>query len=232
MQNVRLGCVYTHLGNSVVDPAFVDAQFASFLSLLRALDKVGLTPLCTLAASSAAVSTRLDTLLTGVDTGRLLHGMYHPLDPPVSMELLPVASAVKSTVIQTRWVDQGTRFGGYGRLRTDRRTLVGTLPFGWFDGLPMSSALNARVLVRGCRCPIMEVHVEACLVDLTATRGADPGDEAVFFGKQGSEALSHLDQASWAGLSELELVVQLARALPRVYLQGGRIVEIDEVHRK
>jgi len=229
LPNLYIGCIYTHFGDTTKDEDFLVEQFSRFDAAIKTIRAAGVEASFIAAASSPVVSTHPEMLLTGVDPGRLLYGFYHPPDPPVSLDLMPVARAVKSRFIQTKWVEVGHRIGGYGGFYAPRRTLVGVLPFGWVDGLFLSAGSRASVLVRSRRCPMIEIHLEHCLIDLTEVDGAEAGDEAVLFGEQGGAVITLGEHASWAGVSELEVVMQLGRTIPHVYFKEGWPVSVGEV---
>lgn len=216
---LRIGCVYTHFADPIEDEEFTQKQYERFLQAIDAIRAAGVAAPFAAAASSAVVSSRPEMYLNAVDPGRLLYGFYFPFTPSVSLDLTPVMRSVKSQIIQTTWVQSGESIG-YGRtFYASRHTHVGVLPLGWGDGLLRSTASRANVLVRGHRCPIIAaLHVEHCLIDLTEIVGAEEGDEAVLIGEQGKSAITLTEHAQWAGVSELEVVIQLGRTMPRVYL--------------
>lgn len=232
LPHLHIGCVYTHFPDPIKGEEFTREQYRRFVKAVESIRAAGVAAPYACCASSAIVSIYPEMYLNAVDPGRLLYGIYFPPAPPVSLDLLPVARAVISRIIQTKWVEAGQSIG-YGRtFYASRRTLVGVLPFGWWDGLLRSNASRASVLVRGRRCPIIgAISLEHSLIDVTEIEGVEVGDEAVLFGEQGEAVTTLSEYARWLDVSELEVVVQLGRTIPRVYESSrkpGGLNALDE----
>ena len=222
LPKLRIGCLYTHFADPIGGPEFTQEQFARFTAAVDAIRAAGIDVPFACAASSAVVSTRPEMYLNAVDPGRLLYGFYYPSDPPVELDLRPVLRAVKSRVIQVKWVEPGSSVGYERTYRTVRRTRLGILPMGWSDGLSRHGNTTPTALVRGQRCPMIgAINIEHSIVDLTDVEGAQAGDEVVLIGKQGGETITLDEHARWAGVSEMEVVVRFGRTVPRVYIHGG-----------
>lgn len=225
LPHLRISIIYTHFADPIVGREFTQEQFTRFRAAVSEIRATGVSAPYACAASSAIVSTRPDMYLNAVDPGRVLYGFYYPTDPPIELTLAPVVRAVKTRIIQLKWVETGKSVG-YGRgFYTSRRTRVGVLPMGWCDGLLRSASGKAQLLVREVRCPIIgAINVEHCMIDVTDVKSVAVGDEAVLFGEQGSAVIRAHEHAAWVGVSETEVVVLLGRTIPRIYLGHGRPV--------
>jgi alanine racemase len=227
LPHLQIGCIYTHFSDPVDGGAWNQEQYDRFVSALETIRAAGVNAPYACVASSAVVSTQPSMYLNAVDPGRLIYGFHYPKDNPLQLDLLPVARAVKSRIVQTKWIKAGEPVG-YGRtFQASRRTQVGVLPFGWSDGLYRRIASRASVLVKEKRCPVIgTLNLEHCLIDLTDVDEAGTGDEVVVIGRQGDAAIEIAEHAAWAGVSEMEVIVQLGRTLPRAYFQDDRLVHL------
>jgi alanine racemase len=109
----------------------------------------------------------------------------------------------------------------YGHtFRTDRPSLIATIPVGYGDGLSRSLSNRLDVLVGGTRCPqVGTITMDQCLVDVTALRGRVAiGDEVVVIGRQGNEEVTADDMAETLGTISYEIVTAISRRVPRVEL--------------
>jgi alanine racemase len=220
--NLRIACVYTHFADPVKGEQFTRQQFDRILEVVDAVRAAGIRVPYVCAASSAIISTLSDMYLDAVDPGRLLYGFHYPYNPPVELRLKPIVRALRSRIIQTRWVEAGDSIGYGRRYHASKRSLVGVLPIGWSDGLIRNPKSSVQVLVRGTRCPIIgSINLEHCMADLTRVDGATAGDEVVLFGKQGNEVITLKQHAEWVGVSEMEAVLHFGRSIPRVYFEGS-----------
>src|SRR3990172_7599031 len=227
--NVRIDCVYTHFSDPLSEEEFTRRQFERFVRAIDGMREVGVSVPYACCASSFVVSMYRDMYLGGVDVGRLIFGFLFLPDPVVKLDVHPVVRAVKSRILQTKWIAEGDTVG-YGRaFRADRRTLVGIVPMGWWDGFVRGGHAGANVLVRGKRCPLVGggISLEYSVIDLTAVKEAVVGDEVLIIGEQRDGVITIGDCAKWAGLSELELLIGMGKTLPKRYLGKS----LDSKHR-
>ena len=153
-----------------------------------------------------------------VRPGLLLYGYGEFAE---KLGLRPVMS-LKTTVSTVKIYAPGTDVS-YGRhYTTDKVTRMGVVPYGYADGF-------LRVLSN--RCSLMtadgpapqrgRICMDMCMIDLTACPRVQPGDEVeIFGGKQSVDTL-----ASLAGTIPYELTCAVSKRVPRLYLQGGEVVE-------
>lgn len=220
LDNIRIGCVYTHFADPLGEEDFTRRQFERFVQAIRGMREVNVNVPFAFCASSFVVSTYPDMYLGGVDVGRLVFGLLFLPDTVVKLDVHPVVRAVKSRILQTKWIHEGDTVGYGRRFRANRRTLIGIVPMGWWDGFVRGGDSRANVLVRGKRCPLAEggTSLEYSVVDLTEVKEAVVGDEVVIIGEQRDDAITISECAKWAGQSEIELVIGMGKTLPKRYL--------------
>ena len=110
----------------------------------------------------------------------------------------------------------------YGRsFRAASTTLLATIPVGYGDGLLRSASNRGHVLIRGARCPIVgNIAMDLTTVDVSEVPGASIGDEALLLGEQDGAVLDARDLAKAAGTTPYEVLTNVSRRVPRVYLNG------------
>jgi len=83
---------------------------------------------------------------------------------------------------------------------------------------------RGELLVKGRRVPVAgTVCMDLTMVDLTDHPDAGEGDEAVLFGDDPPA----WDVADRAGTNAWEILTSVGSRVPRVYLEGGRVVGIE-----
>jgi len=199
---------------------FANVQFACFRQFLEDLDRAGIQIGLKHMANSAATinfpSMHLDLVRIGIS----LYGLY----PDAQMAFRPKiklhpAMEVKARLVQVKEVSEGTHLSYGCTFTTVCRSLIGTVPMGYADGIPRALSNNGEVLVKGRRCPIVgRVCMDQFMVDLTALEEARVGDELVFLGRQGTEEITADEVAARAGTISYEIVTRMSRRLPRNYL--------------
>ena len=83
--------------------------------------------------------------------------------------------------------------------------------------------------MRGCPAPVLgRVCMDQTVLDVTDVPGVAMGDEVTVFGPAGAAAGADTADtiAQKTGTINYEVVCGISRRVPRIYLQGGALVEI------
>ena len=142
---------------------------------------------------------------------------------PMSVEfgLKPVMT-LKSTVGPVKEYAPETSVS-YGRTYyTDRPRRIGVVPVGYADGLQRCLSNRWSMMTRQGPAPICgRICMDMCMVDLTDLPDIRTGDEVVVFG----EGNPVERMAETAGTITYELLCAVSKRVPRVYIEGGRVVD-------
>jgi alanine racemase len=85
---------------------------------------------------------------------------------------------------------------------------------------------KAYVLVGGKRAPILgRVCMDQFMIDVTQIEDVKVGDEVVLIGRQGDEVITAEQLGDISGRFNYELVCNISKRVPRLYLSGGTFVE-------
>lgn len=200
---------------------FAEVQFTRFHDFLSSLHERGIdVPIRHMANSAATInfpSMHLDLVRIGIS----LYGLYPAAEMAINSRIvLQPAMQVKARLVHVKDVPAGIPLSYGCTFTTGRRSLIGTVPMGYADGIPRVLSNNGDVLVRGTRCPIVgRICMDQFLVDLTALREAAVGDEVVFLGRQGIEEISAHEIAGKAGTISYEIVTRMSPRLPRIHVE-------------
>jgi alanine racemase len=109
---------------------------------------------------------------------------------------------------------------GYGAaFRTERESLIGTLPIGYADGLPRSLSGKGRVIVNGRYAPIVgNICMDQCMIDLTDVSGVKEYEEAVLMGSDGDKTITADEIAGKTRTINYEVLCRFGQRLPKVYV--------------
>ncbi len=216
--------VYTHLATSdELDLSFARAQLDAFRAVLRALDA---PPRWQHALGTAGIfALGGQGAFTAVRPGIGLYGL--PAAPHLADERLRPALRLASRLVRVRRVGPGAGVSYGHAYVTDRERLIGTVPFGYADGLPRRAWPGSRMLVRGRRVPIVgRVCMDLVMLDLSEVPEAAEGDEVVLIGEQDGAARTAGDLAGELDTINYEVLANLHPRVPRVYRRGGRVVGV------
>ncbi len=215
----------THFCESdAADPQFTQDQARRFRLVLRELEAVGLRPRWIHAANSDAALRYPDLGFSMVRSGIALFGagsssLPEGATPPLP-ELEPVMTAL-TRVADLRQVPANHPIS-YSRTHVTRRpTRLAILPVGYGDGYPRSASNRAQVLIQGQRAPVLgRITMNLTVVDVTDIGDVTLGAPALLFGRLGNQILRVEELAHAAGTIPYEILCNMGRRLPRVYLEG------------
>jgi alanine racemase len=217
IEGIAVESVSTHLPVADSDPDFTAAELQTWDKLVAQLRPI-LPGAKFHALNSAASLERPQHAADRVRPGLALYGIS-PL-PAFQKQLKPVMT-LKTRITLVRDVGPG-RGISYGRDFITRKAMrIATLAMGYADGYPrQTSNQGAHVLVRGKRCPVLgRITMDQFMVDVTdLPRDVAPGEEVVLFGKQGDEAITVNEVASWAGTITWDIVTRLGKRVVTEHL--------------
>ncbi|MEI8294485.1 MAG: alanine racemase [bacterium] len=213
LPEVSLHSISTHLPSADEDADFTRLQLLAFDALiaeLRALDR----GLRFHALNSAGALTCPEHCLDLVRPGLILYGVS-PL-PEYARELEPVLSW-RSRVVLLRELPAGAGVS-YGRSFIAKEPIrTALVAVGYADGFPRQlSGRGALVLVRGVRCPVLgRVTMDQIVIDVSAVRGIELGDQVTLIGADGDERIDVSDLAGWAGTISWDILAGIGRRVER-----------------
>jgi|KBSSwiStaDraftv2_1062776.scaffolds.fasta_scaffold81362_3 alanine racemase len=221
--NVEVEGVMTHLASADEDEAVTRRQLDLFDECVTRLEKRGLRPRLVHAANSAGLAF-LRATHTLARPGLLVYGVRpRPLCPSVSVRPVMTLSA---DIAMIKDVPEGTPVSYGGRWVAPRPSRIATVPLGYADGVPRTDAMrdNGRMAVRGVRTPVVgTVCMDLTMLDVTDRPEVAEGDEAVLFGDDPTA----WDVAERAGTNAWEVLTSVGSRVPRVYVEGGRVVAVE-----
>ncbi len=237
LPGLRVTGIFQHFAvadsDAPADIEYTRTQLALFGRTVAALRAAGLDTGTVHCANSAAM-LRCPAAVQGMDlvrAGIVLYG----LDPSADAHfpaLRPVLT-LKAVVEQVKELAPGQSVS-YGRTfinESGAPLRVATVTVGYADGYPrlLSGGANGGVmLVRGKPAPILgRVCMDQTIVDVTGIPDAAMGDEVTVFGPENAahSADTADSVAEKSGTINYEVVCGIARRVPRVYIQNGKIVQ-------
>ena len=223
--------VFTHFcvadSKAPEDEAFTRTQYARFTAMLDALAAHGIRPELRHCASSGATILYPELALDMVRPGIATYGHAPSEDAEGILDLRPLMT-VRTTVAQLREIPAGTSIS-YGRTYTAERDMrVAVLPIGYADGLlrGLSGKVSFRIRGRMARS-VGRICMDMCMVDVSEIPEIRVGDEAALFGYDTDGTLLPCERiAQQAGTISYEILCDISKRIPRIYMQDGREQEI------
>lgn len=211
--HVRLTGAFTHFSDADGGEdglQYTRTQYQKFLALTEPLPKGIIRHCCNSAAIHRFPEMALDMVRAGIS----LYGC-----PPVKTDLkLKPCMRWTAEISYIKDLPAGC-FVSYGRTYQSADTVrVATVTCGYGDGYFRAAGPKGYVLIGGKRCKILgRVCMDQMMADITGVHGAQPGDEAVLIGRDGSEEITAEDLAAWAGTISYEILLSAGSRVERIY---------------
>lgn len=198
--------------------------FRSFLGRIKA--ECGLDIPVKHCSNSASILEIPEANMDAVRPGIALYGVA-PSDE-VDMGIVPLRPALSlhSHVVYVKPLHPGQSVSYGGTFTAGREMRIATIPVGYGDGYPRSLSGRGYVLIRGKKAPILgRICMDQFMVDVTEAGGAEEGDAVTLLGRDGALSITAEELGALSGRFPYELLCDLGKRIPRVYLRGGKLVE-------
>jgi len=228
LPGIRLEGLYTQFGVAdEADKTYTYNQWEIYKRVLKDLEEAGIPIPIRHVCNSAAMLNFPEMHLEMVRCGTAIYGHY---PSPVTNRSVPLrpAMTLKSRVARIRTLPPGSSVS-YGRTYTTTRpTTVALVPIGFGDGLSRQLSNKGSVLIRGRRAPIVgRVCMDQCIVDVSGIPDVQQDDEVVLFGRQGEAEITAEEIASIMDSINYVVLASISARVPRVYIKGGEVIEVQ-----
>ena len=230
LPNLEINGIFTHFASAdLADEeslAYTKKQYEMFTAFCRRLEEEGVHIRVRHCCSSAGLLEYPEFHLEMVRPGIVQYG-YDPSEEMPSRLFVPKpVMSLHCCVTCVKVIEPGETIS-YGRcFKAERPTKIATLPVGYADGYSRLLSNRVDVLIHGRRAPqVGNVCMDQCMVDVTDVPDVAVGDEVVLFGRQGTEEIRLGELAKILGTIDHEVLCNINRRVPRVYVKGGKIVK-------
>ena len=228
---IEIEGIFTHFARAdETDKTSALKQFEKFSAFIERIEKeLGLVIPVKHCSNSAGIVEMPQANMDVVRPGIILYGL-RPSDE-VSQEIISLRPALSlySHVVYVKDIYPGQSVSYGGTFTAQHKMRIATIPVGYGDGYPRMLSGKGYVLIRGKKATILgRVCMDQFMVDVTDIEGVKEGDLVTLIGKDGEETITAELLGELSGRFNYELVCDLGRRIPRVYVQAGKIAEIRE----
>lgn len=196
-------------------------QFNGFIGMLNERDIQIPVKHC---SNSAAIIDMADADMDAVRAGISMYGLYPSGD--VIMANVPLVPILewKSFITYVKKIPEGTPVSYGGTYVAEKEITVATIPVGYGDGYPRYLSNKGSILVHGKRARILgRVCMDQMMVDVTDIPEAKVDDEVTLIGIEEKDQITVMEMAGTGGGFHYEILCDINKRVPRVYLKAGRI---------
>ncbi|MBQ7740426.1 MAG: alanine racemase [Eubacterium sp.] len=154
--------------------------------------------------------------------GIILYGLYpsHEVDQSL-LDIKPVMTW-KTHISHIKLLPAGREISYGGTFKTEKDTLIATIPVGYADGYPRCLSNKGVVIIGKKRFPIVgRVCMDQFMVDITGYNEAKVEDEVILVG--GGLSMEEVSEAAYS--FNYELPCRVARRVPRIYYKNGQYLK-------
>lgn len=195
----------------------------------RVEKKLGITIPLKHCSNSAGILEMPEANMNLVRAGITLYGLYPSDEVSRNAVKLTPALSLYSKIVYIKRLFPGESVSYGGTFTAEKEMRIATVPIGYGDGYPRSLSGKGHVLICGKKAAILgRVCMDQLMVDVTEIPDAAEGDKVVLLGAEGDEHISAEELGSISGRFNYELVCDIGKRVPRVYIRDGKIEGCSE----
>lgn len=230
LPNIEIRGMFTHFAVSdIKDKTFTREQYGHFRWMCKRMEEEGIHIALRHCCNSAAALELPEYYCDMVRPGIIMYGCEPSPDVDIKpYDLRPVIS-LRCCIAHVKLIDAGATVS-YGRHYTaPSRRKIATLPVGYADGYSRILSGKVDVLYHGHRVPqVGAICMDQCMIDVSGEANVHAGDEVVLFGRQGDSFIPIEEIAAACGTINYEIMCNISRRVPRVYMKNGKVVGREE----
>jgi alanine racemase len=228
LPNIIIEGLFSHFSSAdEKDKEYTLLQFKNYNDFYEELLQKGVKINIRHIANSAAIIDFPESHFEAVRPGIILYG-YYPSNEVFKdrIDLKPVMS-LKTNIVHIKTLPVG-EYISYGRkFKTNRESIIATLPVGYADGYTRLLYNKAKVIINGNFAPVIgRICMDQCMVDVTELKDIKLGDEVILMGEQGDSKFTADSMAELIGTINYEITCMISKRVPRVYMKSGKVVKI------
>lgn len=226
-EGIEIEGIFTHFARAdEYDKTSAKRQLQLFCEFVDRIEReLGLQIPIKHCSNSAGILELSEANLDVVRAGITLYGLYPSEEVSREAVTLRPALSLYSRLVYVKTIRKGQSVSYGGTFTAEREMRIATVPLGYGDGYPRSLSNKGYVLLHGKRAPILgRVCMDQFMIDVTEIPEASEGDRVVLLGFDGTEQLSAEKLGEMSGRFNYELVCDLGRRIPRVYVREGKVV--------
>ncbi|MDE5872673.1 MAG: alanine racemase [Lachnospiraceae bacterium] len=215
--------IFTHYAKAdEIDKSSAKEQKEKFKRFIDGLMASGIKPELKHIDNSAGSMELDDDEFDMVRLGIAMYGLYPSEEVSREIMLKPVMSLI-AHIAHVKEVDAGCGVSYGWTYVTNKKTKLATVTAGYADGYPRAMSNIGRAIVKGRSVPIVgRVCMDQLMLDVTDIPDITTDDEVILIGKSEDENISVEEVAAPAASFNYELVCNISRRVPRIYIEEGR----------
>ncbi|MDW5300001.1 MAG: alanine racemase [Sedimentibacter sp.] len=220
LENIFIQGAFSHHAKAdEKDKTTAHMQAGRFISFMKMLEERNVTIPIKHIANSATIIEMPEYYFDMVRPGIILYGFYPSNEVSKDNYNFKICATLKARVANVKTLEAGEGIGYGHLLNTSKTTVIGTIPLGYADGYSRLLSNKGYIVVKGIKCPIVgKVCMDQFMVDLSEVDNPQIGDLAIIYGDGTDGAMTAEDVANMRGTISYEVLTNLGKRLPRIYI--------------
>lgn len=228
LPNIEIVGLFTHFAVADEwDKEYTKKQVEKYNYFYKLLEEQNIKIPIKHVSNSASIIDLEDIHFDAVRPGIILYGYYPSEEVNLGKITLEPVMSVKANIVHIKTLQKG-EYISYGRkFKTERETVVGTIPVGYADGYTRLLFGKGKVIVNGKFAPIIgRICMDQFMVDLTDVGEVNTSDEVILLGCDGKLKYDADDIAKDLGTINYEVICAVSKRIPRVYIKNGEVTKV------
>ena len=228
LPNINIDGTYSHFARSdEIDKTFSKEQYEKFIWSVNTLEDMGIHTGIKHISSSAGIIDLPEYNLDMVRPGIILYGHYPSNEVKKSRIDLKPTMTLKATISNIKQVPTGTGISYNHIFKTERESIIATLPIGYADGFSRRFINKGKVFIKDRTVPIIgKICMDQMMIDVTGIPNLKIGDEVILFGYENEKYPSIEEIALILDTINYEVFCSIGRRIPRVYTEKDKIINV------
>ncbi|SHH48423.1 alanine racemase [Tepidibacter thalassicus] len=222
--NINVVGIYSHFAMAdEKDKTFTNMQFKKFEYITNKLEdkgiKIPIKHICNSAGIIDCPNYHLDMVRSGI----ILYGHYPSNEVKKELINLKPVMTLKTKISHLKILEPGRGISYGQKYKTRDYTKIATIPIGYADGFTRMLGENANVKVKDKLVPVVgRICMDQCMINVNDL-DVNIGDEVKIFGEDSDIRIERFSDA--LNTINYELLCMISRRVPRVYLEGNRVLQ-------
>lgn len=219
LKNLKVDGVMTHFAAADNDEEFTNLQIERFYDSVELLEEKGFRPTFKDLANSPGALKFENARGNLVRLGGLLYGMKDILPNNIQPPELKAVMSLHSRISFLKKVPKGETVGYSRTFKTERDSVIATVPIGYQDGYMRGLSNNYHVIVNGVYAKIAgRVSMDWTLIDVTNVPNVKLDDEVILIGKQNNLRVTAEEIAKKTNTISYEVTCGIHRRVERKFV--------------
>lgn len=227
LKNINIKGIFTHFATAdETDKEYTMLQMDRFKEFNKKLEERGIEINEKHISNSAAILDIKESYFDAVRPGIIMYG-YYPSNEVMKEKInLKPALTLKSNIVHVKVLPKG-EYISYGReFKTERESIIATLPIGYADGYTRALYKQGKVIVNGKIAPIVgRICMDQCMIDVTDLDSVSVGDEVILIGEDQGVKFNADDIAELLNTINYEVLCVIGKRIPRVYKKNKTTIK-------